>query len=281
MAASLEHPGLTEEEGSTAYRLATTSREPEEIHFRSLLRLAILLLLRDEEGHGYELMGRLDELGVGVSPTTGWLYRSLRHLAEEGLVTSCWSTRNGARAGGSTSSPRRASSIWSDPCPPSTACCGPCEVWSTATATGRSPDTELADHASLGVGLPVLEDEAGETVTSSLEVYREEGLLARRRVGDGGQLADETVLAALDLLLNGGKVLRQWDESHAVLGVAHVGDREEDSAPGYPLLLEIEAVLVHGDVNEGRRRRQRRGPRGARGAKGDDQRQCCETRSQR
>lgn len=92
MAAPLEHPRLTEEEGPTAYRLATAGREPEEIHFRSLLRLAILLLLRDQEGHGYELMARLAELGVGVSPTTGWLYRSLRHLAEEGLVTSCWST---------------------------------------------------------------------------------------------------------------------------------------------------------------------------------------------
>lgn len=85
-------PSLTEETGSTAHSIAATGRAPEEIHFRSLLRLAILLLLRDEESHGYELLGRLNDIGVEVSPTTGWLYRSLRYLAEEGLVTSCWST---------------------------------------------------------------------------------------------------------------------------------------------------------------------------------------------
>jgi DNA-binding PadR family transcriptional regulator len=56
------------------------------------LRPAILLLLREQESHGYELMGRLAELGVEVPPTTGGLYRSLRTMAEEGLVSSYWST---------------------------------------------------------------------------------------------------------------------------------------------------------------------------------------------
>lgn len=92
MAATEEHPALIEEAGSTVYRLATTGSRPEEIHSRSLLRPALLLLLREEESHGYELMGRLAELGVQVPPTTGWLYRSLRGLAEERLVTSYWST---------------------------------------------------------------------------------------------------------------------------------------------------------------------------------------------
>ncbi|MDP8988036.1 MAG: PadR family transcriptional regulator [Actinomycetota bacterium] len=66
--------------------------EPEEVRSRSLLRPAILLLLREQESHGYELMGRLAELGVEVPPTTGGLYRSLRTMAEEGLVSSYWST---------------------------------------------------------------------------------------------------------------------------------------------------------------------------------------------
>jgi PadR family transcriptional regulator PadR len=69
-----------------------TSPEPEDVRSRSLLRPAILLLLREQESHGYELMSRLAELGVEVPPTTGGLYRSLRTMAEEGLVTSYWST---------------------------------------------------------------------------------------------------------------------------------------------------------------------------------------------
>ena len=71
---------------------APGSVEPEDVRSRSLLRPAILLLLREQEGHGYELMGRLAELGVEVPPTTGGLYRSLRTMADEGLVSSYWST---------------------------------------------------------------------------------------------------------------------------------------------------------------------------------------------
>lgn len=71
---------------------ASTGTEREEVRSRTLLRPAVLLLLRDQESHGYELMGRLSDLGVDVPPTTGGLYRSLRTMAEEGLVTSYWST---------------------------------------------------------------------------------------------------------------------------------------------------------------------------------------------
>ncbi|HEV2070724.1 MAG TPA: PadR family transcriptional regulator [Acidimicrobiales bacterium] len=69
-----------------------TSPDPEDIRYRSLLRPALLLVLREKEGHGYELIGRLAELGVEVPPTTGALYRSLRTMEGEGLVTSYWST---------------------------------------------------------------------------------------------------------------------------------------------------------------------------------------------
>ncbi len=71
---------------------AVSGPEPEDVRSRSLLRPAILLLLREQESHGYELMSRLAELGVEVPPTTGGLYRSLRTMAEEGLVSSNWST---------------------------------------------------------------------------------------------------------------------------------------------------------------------------------------------
>lgn len=64
----------------------------DDVRSRSLLRPAILLLLNDQEGHGYELMGRLADLGAEVPPTTGALYRSLRVMADEGLVRSYWNT---------------------------------------------------------------------------------------------------------------------------------------------------------------------------------------------
>ncbi len=77
---------------ATVNSTASNRCEGDEVRSRTLLRPALLLLLRDKESHGYELMGRLSELGVEVPPTTGGLYRSLRTMAEEGLVSSYWST---------------------------------------------------------------------------------------------------------------------------------------------------------------------------------------------
>ena len=70
---------------------APTGTQSDAVRSRSVVRAAILLLLRDHESHGYELVGRLAELGVDVTPTRGGLYRSLRTMADEGLVTSYWS----------------------------------------------------------------------------------------------------------------------------------------------------------------------------------------------
>ena len=71
---------------------APTGIQSDAVRSRSVVRPAILLLLRDHESHGYELVGRLAELGVNVTPTRGGLYRSLHRMADEGLVTSYWST---------------------------------------------------------------------------------------------------------------------------------------------------------------------------------------------
>jgi PadR family transcriptional regulator PadR len=52
----------------------------------------LLLLLRERAMHGYELIERLPELaGDDVRVDVGNLYRILRALEEEGLVTSEWS----------------------------------------------------------------------------------------------------------------------------------------------------------------------------------------------
>ena len=77
---------------SAAVSSAVASPEPEEIRYRSLLRPALLLLVREEPSHGYELMGRLAELGVEPPPSTGVLYRLLRTMADDGVVSSYWST---------------------------------------------------------------------------------------------------------------------------------------------------------------------------------------------
>ena len=52
---------------------------------------SLLLLLREGPLHGYELLERIPELGVEGRVDIGNLYRLLRSLEEEGLVSSEWS----------------------------------------------------------------------------------------------------------------------------------------------------------------------------------------------
>lgn len=55
---------------------------------RLLLRPAVLLLLAEEPAHGYQLMGRLRELGIGKGMDPSLLYRLLRMLEAWGLAES-------------------------------------------------------------------------------------------------------------------------------------------------------------------------------------------------
>ncbi len=56
---------------------------------KSFLRPSLLLLLREQPAHGYELLERLRPLGfAGDDP--GGLYRALRALERDGLVHSAW-----------------------------------------------------------------------------------------------------------------------------------------------------------------------------------------------
>lgn len=49
----------------------------------------LLLLLRNWNAHGYQLIQTLTAMGLGlVDPAT--VYRTLRQLEEEGLITSAW-----------------------------------------------------------------------------------------------------------------------------------------------------------------------------------------------
>ena len=51
---------------------------------------ALLLLLAEQPAHGYELLERLPSLTGGERVEMGNLYRLLRALEEEGVVSSTW-----------------------------------------------------------------------------------------------------------------------------------------------------------------------------------------------
>ena len=51
---------------------------------------ALLLLLAEQPAHGYELLERLPALTGGDTVEMGNLYRLLRALEEEGVVSSTW-----------------------------------------------------------------------------------------------------------------------------------------------------------------------------------------------
>lgn len=55
---------------------------------KNFLRPCLLLLLREQPAHGYELLERLGALGFPRDP--GGLYRALRAFEHDGLVRSGW-----------------------------------------------------------------------------------------------------------------------------------------------------------------------------------------------
>lgn len=56
---------------------------------KNFLRPCVLLLLREQPAHGYELLERLVPLGF-TRTDPGGLYRALRSLETDGLVRSAW-----------------------------------------------------------------------------------------------------------------------------------------------------------------------------------------------
>lgn len=59
----------------------------------------LLFILRQGPAHGYELIRRMGEVPLpGPLPDTGAVYRALRRMEQEGLVTSSWAeTERGPR----------------------------------------------------------------------------------------------------------------------------------------------------------------------------------------
>ncbi|HVM36715.1 MAG TPA: helix-turn-helix transcriptional regulator [Actinomycetota bacterium] len=58
---------------------------------KNYLRACLLLLVSEQPSHGYDLLERLDEVGVGKADPGG-LYRALRAMEQEGLMRSVWQT---------------------------------------------------------------------------------------------------------------------------------------------------------------------------------------------
>ncbi len=60
---------------------------------KNFLRPCVLLLLREDQAHGYGLLERLRSFGFDGSDPGG-LYRALRALEDDGLVSSAWEASN-------------------------------------------------------------------------------------------------------------------------------------------------------------------------------------------
>ena len=58
---------------------------------RDWLTPYVLLVLKDWETHGYDLMQRLMEMGF-TGFDQSYLYRLLRQMEEQGLISSAWDT---------------------------------------------------------------------------------------------------------------------------------------------------------------------------------------------
>ena len=56
---------------------------------RNFMRPCVLLLLKESPAHGYDILERLKAFGFSGSDPGG-LYRMLRNLEQEGLVSSSW-----------------------------------------------------------------------------------------------------------------------------------------------------------------------------------------------
>jgi poly-beta-hydroxybutyrate-responsive repressor len=65
------------------------SAETQSVFPRNFLRPCLLLLLREQPAHGYELLERLRRLGF-TRDDPGGLYRALRALERDRLVSSGW-----------------------------------------------------------------------------------------------------------------------------------------------------------------------------------------------
>lgn len=105
-------PGAERTDAPTKRRLANPS-DIDSARPKNFLRACLLLFLRETPGHGYELIERLED--IGVTSDRAVVYRTLRVLEREGLVESAWEESNAGPARRSyalTASGDRVLSAW-------------------------------------------------------------------------------------------------------------------------------------------------------------------------
>ena len=88
----------------------TASPAPRHRLQADLVQAAIVALLCERECHGYELLSRLDELGI--CPGTVALYRTLRSMEGAGTVCSSWECPAQARPAAPTHPPTGLAAGW-------------------------------------------------------------------------------------------------------------------------------------------------------------------------
>jgi PadR family transcriptional regulator, regulatory protein PadR len=70
-------------------KLIAPETTPAQVLPKNFLRPCLLLLLREQPAHGYDLLERLRPMGFNRDDP-GRLYRALRSLETDGLVRSVW-----------------------------------------------------------------------------------------------------------------------------------------------------------------------------------------------
>lgn len=62
---------------------------------RGFIAPCLLLALAEQPSHGYELVADIEPFGLGQT-NPSLIYRSLRQMEQDGLVSSVWDTETGA-----------------------------------------------------------------------------------------------------------------------------------------------------------------------------------------
>ena len=87
---------MTDEGGGRRQDSGSRGAKPREVEVRprNWAQPVILVLLREWNSYGYEMMERMAEFGFeAMNP--GTLYRTLRHMEKNGAVKSAWDTSKG------------------------------------------------------------------------------------------------------------------------------------------------------------------------------------------
>jgi len=90
---------VTDEGGGRRQDSGSRGAKPREVEVRprNWAQPVILVLLREWNSYGYEMMERMAEFGLeAMNP--GTLYRTLRHMEKNGAVKSAWETSKGGPA---------------------------------------------------------------------------------------------------------------------------------------------------------------------------------------